>query len=674
MPRQADLPTVPDQAPDGRRGDKVRIPFDPERFHNDPRWSVEAGRLEQRLGAYYVNSPQALDGARTALRRMREVLMDLTPRRPDEGPADFARRVESVFFADDSITSEEAGTGGATVDALLEHANVRELVTAFVNAAYYNRRNPYVFGNALLDIMDTEAWDRARAAGLDVDAIRRTQHGEGVALDDTTSSRRASKIANEDLPVGDGISGTAAKVLTAVKFLTLGPSMNKRFLGAVMACMLPGQNHSLFEVLRGAQIADVGGVRLEPGAWATALDFYRNLPCLDLGTLRREILPDGMFPHESRYFANATDPAGFSETQHPEIGYLRDRLWPQLESGRVTDPDLAGWLHRNGIDPADPGKVRALGERLSPAHVMALTVYTRHSHYLINNVTRTHPWTPGSSPSLVEHGMVNKVNTLVGHYLDNLAANTKALPLPMALRPMLHVGDANLDSTSPLNPLAEFYVHAVRRTEEASRRLEEFRAEGRTHEAREVGKELREARREARAAFNAIKERLGQVTPRLFDEMRRHADMVHEAMTQLPAVGSPDAPVRAYRGDWITPLHSPVYGSKPYPYGTAREFLSVSRQMEVAIRFMAENPAGNRKVLVVYRLTGQQARDVSVFSSYAVDEEAVFPPHSLTRRVDDPELAASVRAEADRLMADMSWRGVIPEIPHAYEIIIMEEG
>ena len=127
------------------------------------------------------------------------------------------------------------------------------------------------------------------------------------------------------------------------------------------------------------------------------MDFYRTLPGLDLATLRREILPDGMFPHEHRYFTNSTDIAGFSETQHPRVRGTVDRLWPQFESGRVTDPNLSDWLHRSGIDPANPAEVRALGERLSPAHVMALTVYTRHSHYLINNVTRTQLWTAGMS-------------------------------------------------------------------------------------------------------------------------------------------------------------------------------------------------------------------------------------------------------------------------------------
>lgn len=767
----------------GQSGPRAaRVPFDFERFYNDPRWYDEATRFEQRLGAYYFNDPRTLDAARAALAKMRDVLMQLTPRRPDETPEAFARRVESVFFKDDPASAGQVGTrAGLTVDDLLAHGNLRELVTAFYNGAYYNRDNLGIFGNALLDIMDTGGWDRARQAGLDVEAVRRAHHQlderlhrpvlgrlesrfmdgsytftrdpfgtgnvgmmsergardvvemvssqysrrdrteteiqelglnttpahyerlgtplgryerayaeqhtggrldpdtplpwrEGVTMHDTTSSRWARKVASEGFPVIDGVSGTTAKMLTAVKFLNLGPAMTERFLGALMGWMLPGRDHSLFEIARGAQIAGVGGMRLEPGARPTAVDFYRNLPGIDLATLRREVLPDGMFPHESRYYTNARDIAGFSETQHHKVIDTVDRLWPQLESGRVTDPDLAAWLDRSGIDPGNPDAVRALGERLSPAHVMALTVYTRHSHYLINNVTRFQLWTDGISESLVRNRMAAKVDQLVGNYLDNIAARTKALPLPLALRPMLHEGAGHLTSESPLNPLADAYVDAVRRSDEAAERFKQARDEGRRDDARQASQDMRAARRDRQHAWDALKEHVGRVVPRLWDEMRWHADMVHDAMMQLPGVGSPERPVIAYRGDWLSPAQWPIYGAPFYPHGMAREFLSVSRLLEVAIRFMAENPAGDHKVIVAYRLTGGQAKDISVFSSFAEDQEAVFPPRSRMTRVDDPEFAARLREEVDRVAADMVERGVIPEVPRSYDIIVMEEG
>ncbi|MFC7649918.1 hypothetical protein ACFQX6_63475 [Streptosporangium lutulentum] len=433
---------------------------------------AEATRFEQRLGAYYFNDPQTVDAACVALGRLRDVLLDLTPRQPGESPSAFARRVESAFFNDDPANASQVGTRtGVTVDDLLAHGNLRELVTAFYNGAYYNRANPNIFGNALLDIMDTGGWDRAREAGLDVGEVRRAQHQlderwhrpalgrlearfmpdrytfnrdpfgtgnvgmlsergardvaemvssqfswrdrteteiqdlnttpghydrlgaplgrferafveehlngradpdtllpwrEGVTMHDTTGSRWARRIAGEGFPVVDGVSGTTAKMLTAVKFLNLGPSTTEHFLGALMGWMLPGLDHSLFEIARGAQIADVGGMRLEPGSRPNMVDFYRSLPGVDLSTLRGKILPDGMFPHESRYFAHATDRAGFSETQHSAVRYTLDYLWSQLEQGRVTARTLAEWLDGSGINPRDRAAVRALGDRLSP--------------------------------------------------------------------------------------------------------------------------------------------------------------------------------------------------------------------------------------------------------------------------------------------------------------------
>jgi hypothetical protein len=196
---------------------------------------------------------------------------------------------------------------------------------------------------------------------------------------------------------------------------------------------------------------------------------------------------------------------------------------------------------------------------------------------------------------------------------------------------------------------------------DAQRRIDEHHEAGQRADERRARVDKREAKREAAAAWKEIQRELDVVAPRLLDEMRWHADMVHDAMMQLPAVGSPDRPVIAYRGDWITPVYSPIYGSSWHPTGMAREFLSVSRRLDVAVRFMSENPASGGKVLIVYRLTGQQARDISVFSSFAEDQEAVFPPRSRMRRTSDPGLAEQVRA------------GLPEEFRDSCEIIVMEE-
>ncbi|MFY1588694.1 hypothetical protein ACN267_29860 [Micromonospora sp. WMMD734] len=736
-----------------------RVPFEFARFLHDPRWSTEATRFEQRLGAHYFRDPQVQDTVRTALTRMRDILVALTgPAHPGETRAEVVARVESAFFRDDAPDS--AGQVGTSVsfDRLLAEGNLRETMTAFYNAAYCNWKSPYTLSHVLLSVLDGGRWEQARDAGVDVAAVRRmgdlldgtvnrllpdplrdrlkfgrdffatgnvarnSEHGirdlaemtasqsprrprsddeqlalantpdhyarlgtplgrlerayvdqvnrersgaplgddsllpwrEGVTAHDTDHGPWARWVGRDGFPVIDGVSGTTARMLTAARFVGLDGRQTERFLSGLMGWMLPARDHSLFEILRGAEIAGVKRVELRPpDTRLTAVDLYRSLPDVDLPTLRAEVTVDGLFPHEARYLDHAVDPQGFSETQH-KVPAIADRLWPQLESGQVRDADLAGWLRRNGIDPADTAAVRSLGQRLSKPHVMALAVYTRHSHYLINNVIRTHLFTAGVAERPTREVFDRKVDELVRNYLGAVAAGTKALPLPLLLRAVVHEGAGHLTVRSPLSDPAARWV-------QAQRRMTAARQQARAQPGAQSTVERVRAAQALDRAWDDLTGRLRSVSPRLFDEVRWHADMVHDAMMQLPAVGSPDRPVVAYRGDWTTPVYSPIYGNSWLPTGRAREFLSVSRRLDVAVRFMAENPASGGRILVVYRLTGQQARDISVFSSFAVDEEAVFPPRSRMRRTSDPDLEEQVRA---RLPA---------EFQDNCTIIIMEE-
>ncbi|WP_431886332.1 hypothetical protein [Micromonospora wenchangensis] len=761
LPPEAVDPSKPtgDLAPASYPARVSRVPFEFARFLHDPRWSREAIRFEQRLGAYYFRDPQVQDTVRTALTRMRDILVALTgSAHPGQTRAEVVARVESAFFRDDAPDS--AGQVGTSVgfDRLLAEGNLRETMTAFYNAAYCNWKNPYTLSHALLSVLDEGRWEQARDAGVDVAAVRRmgdlldgtvnrlmpdplrdrlkfgrdffatgnvarnSEHGirdlaemtasqsprrprsddeqlalantpdhyarlgtplgrlerayvdqvnreqagaplgdhsllpwrEGATAHDTDHGPWARWVGRDGFPVIDGVSGTTARMLTAARFVGLDGLQTERFLSGLMGWMLPARDHSLFEILRGAEIAGVKRVELRPpDSRLTAVDLYRSLPDVDLPTLRAEVTVDGLFPHEARYLDHAVDPHGFSETQH-KVPAIADRLWPQLESGRVRDADLAGWLRRNGIDPADTAAVRRLGQRLSKPHVMALAVYTRHSHYLINNVIRTHLFTGGVAERPTREVFDRKVDELVRNYLGNIAAGTKALPLPLLLRPVVHEGAGHLTARSPLSGPAARWVEAQRRVAAARQRAREQPG------AQSAVERVRAAQALDRA-WDDLTGRLRSVSPRLFDEVRWHADMVHDAMMQLPAVGSPDRPVVAYRGDWTTPVYSPIYGNSWLPTGRAREFLSVSRRLDVAVRFMAENPASGGRILVVYRLTGQQARDISVFSSFAVDEEAVFPPRSRMRRTSDPDLEEQVRAQLP------------PEFQDNCTIIIMEE-
>ncbi|MGN9846087.1 hypothetical protein ACTMTI_49030 [Nonomuraea sp. H19] len=775
---RADTPPPPADLADASHN-MARVPFAFEGFFTDPRWAADVERFEQRLGAYYFNDPQTLEAARTAVRRLRDVLTALTLRAPDESPADFARRVETAFFRDDAPTSAGQVGTHVTLDELLARGNLRELMTAFYNAAYFNDGHPRTLTKAILDVFDMDQWARARAAGMDLDMLERARRQldgvqrvvlgkldewltgtsrfsrdvlqtgnvimmsergmreladviqsqvrrqdrspeeqqrlglittpdyyegmgaplgrferafvesladgplrpgdplpwrEGLTSHENTSGRWARQTAGVGHSVIDGISVTTTRMMVAAEFLGMDEVVRERFLGALVGWMLPSRDHSLFEIMRGAQLADLEHLAAWPSARVSAVDLYRSLPGMDLHTLRAEILPDGLFPHEAGYLCHATDPGGFAETQFAVVRDIAERLGEQLGSGRVTDPELADWLRRNGADPLDPASVRAMGERLSPGHMMALTVYTRPSHDLINNVTRTRLWTAGMSEAAVRKVMDLKVERRLAGYLEELAeGGGKGRALSFLLRPLLHEGDGPLTPRSPLNPTARKWVDAAHAVDEAKREREEHRAAGRRAEARQAENRIREARREQRAAWREIRERLGDVMPRLAGEMRWHADMAHDALLQLPPVGSPDRPVFAFRGDWLTPVHSPIYGSRLYPHGTTREFLSLSRSLEVAVKYVSKNLVGDRGVLVVWLLTGGNGRDISIFSTHPEQQEILLPPHSHGRQVRNPELEAQIRDLLNRTAEDLVRRGELDKVPDRYDILIMEE-
>lgn len=728
-------------------------PFRYERFYGDEHWGATSLVFEMRLGVHFFNDAGTLHAVRDAVSRLHETLADLAVQGMPDGPlrAEVARQVEEVFFRSDVDAHTSAGQvgHGVPLKTLLEQGNVRELMTAFYNAAYFNRTNMHTLANTLIRLIDTgrladmnlpPGIDRGELAavrqhldrnlirnlgraedflqrhfgieshrfGRDVAAtgsvVMRSGHPyrdmlevvnsqagrrvrsdeeqllltttvahyerlgtplgrferafvesitgrldpdtplpwrEGFVWHDSGDSRWAQGLRKDGLVVLDGISATTTRMLTAAKLIGLHGAAAERFLHGLIGWMLPARDHSLFEVLRGASIAGVEPVTVRP-IRPSAVELYRNVPGVDLPTIRAEIAPDGLLPHEARYQARALDPDGFTETQH-KVQEIADRLWPQFESGRVTDPELAAWLDRNGIDSQDPAAVRALTERFTKPHLMALSVYTRHSHYLINTAITARMTTFGLSDGMVGAIHGKRIDSLIDNYLIKLADGETPLPLPLALRGVLHEGVGHLDSTSTLRPEAREWIAATR--DHARAMAEQNRAVqvGDVAAARAAKADVKLLARIADETRRMMLDEAAQVAPRLFDEVRWHADMVYDALMQLPTVGTPEHPVIAYRGDWIQPVHSPIYGSRMMPDGVALSVLSTSRLPEVAVRFMEENPASDRRVIAVYRLTGVNARDISVFSSFAPDQEIVLPPGSRTRQVGDPELVAGTR-------------------------------
>jgi hypothetical protein len=399
-------------------------------------------------------------------------------------------------------------------------------------------------------------------------------------------------------------------------------------------------------------MAGVGHLDFRPGTRPTAIDFYRNLPGIDMHTLRTEVLPDGLLPHEAAYMQRAKDPDDFRLTGN---NYVADRLLRQLRSGVVTDESLEKWLTEHGIDHERVDLVQELGGRISKAHLLAVTAYTGPDHKLINHATRTHLWANPISQRAVRMAFDQKIQSMVQEYLQG-EVDGRNSDLPLPLMPLIWNDGGERPGAR------ERWVESAKAMKRIKDDIARYKFAG--AKTKELEAELRQVRREQRLAGREMKQRTSDYASRLFDELRWHADMVHDLLLQLPAVGSRDEPVLAYRGDGSTPVHSPIYGSKLYPFGTAREFLSASRELQMAVSYMIGKTDSSRKVLVVYRLTGGYGRDISAFSTLPGEAEVLFPPLSHTRQVNDPALVQQVRDELAPFTA-------LKDVD--YDIIVMEE-
>jgi hypothetical protein len=160
----------------------------------------------------------------------------------------------------------------------------------------------------------------------------------------------------------------------------------------------------------------------------------------------------------------------------------------------------------------------------------------------------------------------------------------------------------------------------------------------------------REAQRELVAAWEAVERRLNDGMPELQAEMRWHADMIHDALLRLPAVGSHE-PVLAYRGDGVgDPTKRTLYGTPDDPVGRTAQVVSLSRDLDQAGVFLRRDNDPS-KAMIVYMLEGGAARDIAPFSAFPKQQEAVLPPGVETVRVDPAQLPPG---ELDRIRATLA--------------------
>ncbi|AGZ38787.1 toxin glutamine deamidase domain-containing protein [Actinoplanes friuliensis] len=143
----------------------------PSRAPGRPETRQEAAeQYEQRLATHLYQSDRVRQAATRTVERLREVLAQVTPNPPAQG-------VRRSFVQDLLDSSGQAGTQttGEDLRALLTDGNLREVMTAYYNGAYFNRTPPAgepSLKDVVLDIVRSKDWARSDALGLNTAELR----------------------------------------------------------------------------------------------------------------------------------------------------------------------------------------------------------------------------------------------------------------------------------------------------------------------------------------------------------------------------------------------------------------------------------------------------------------------------------------------------------------------
>ncbi|WP_203794875.1 hypothetical protein, partial [Actinoplanes derwentensis] len=135
----------------------------------DPQEANE--QFERRLGAHLSQSPQVRDTAVKVAARLNEVLNSAKAKPSRDGTPGKA------FLQRKADSAGQAGTGlkDPEIAALLRDGNLREVMTAIYNAAYYNKKpgaGETTFKLLALDIIRNKDWARSDRLGLNTAELK----------------------------------------------------------------------------------------------------------------------------------------------------------------------------------------------------------------------------------------------------------------------------------------------------------------------------------------------------------------------------------------------------------------------------------------------------------------------------------------------------------------------
>ncbi|WP_428243407.1 DUF4157 domain-containing protein [Gynuella sp.] len=372
------------------------------------------------------------------------------------------------------------------------------------------------------------------------------------------------------MPVIAGVSGTTTRMLKAYQFLNAQPQAVD-FRLALMGWMLPTEDHSLYEILRGAQIAGVNG----PGEQKSISDpiaMYMNIAPLETQELRTRVGHENMFPHEEVYWDLASlGPVRYSPVTDLDTGEVTDpEAGPPLPRFRTTERLASEYRGRYEQAQRNDGQGR-LGS-FNRAFGTALGVYSSGTHQLINTVMEAKHW---YAPDVeIKRRLRNVINGMVA--LRGAGAGQR-VEFPEELK-ALNV------QPNYLNTMTD----ATERTNETNRIT------------REVA--------------NFVEE--------IYPELLLHANMAMDALDNLPS-----SEEVVYRGEAEHPMKLWTgYYQTEY---SVRQFTSYSRNRDVALQFAEtaiETGKGTTRVLVELQLRGNKGKDISDLSLHSNEDEVLLMP------------------------------------------------
>ncbi|MFF8901561.1 glycosyltransferase [Streptomyces lydicus] len=379
----------------------------------------------------------------------------------------------------------------------------------------------------------------------------------------TEGSTWLRDMRERGFPVLSGLSGTTTRMVSAFKWLNVKDASETEFLLGLLGWMGSSRDHSVYEILRGAQITGFAGVDWKNIDFSDAPSMYRSLTALGAGfeisDLRR--INGGMLPHEKVYVELA-ERREFTVFDEDDISDITDIFHP---TQYVASDDMERWLewHQTSL-----GELR---ESVSAAQLLAISAYTSDDHRVINMVLE---WSRGIGSTLLSKAMDIRLKADIDDGVEG------------------GEGPSGLEKDERLQELFREYQRAYSHDDPDGRR-EQLRGE--------------------------MKRRASELVPQIISQAKMHADMLWEALHALP-------PARGtvYRGDWGAAW--PVPGTYSGDRITMKTFASASRDRHVATRFADRYQASRpliRPVLLELQLNRYSGRDIGPFSQASVAEKEV---------------------------------------------------